>query len=121
MNWSSRYVGIPYSVRDCYALVREVLERECGILIPPPENEVSTYTTIAEAQPIVDCYWNPVLYEDRAEFDVVFFKGTEMTHCGILISRTRFLHTSEATGAIVERLGDRYWQDRLEGCYRAKE
>ena len=120
MSWSNKYIGIPYADRDCYALVRLVLEQECGTLIPPPENEVSTYTTTGEAQPIVESYWNPVPLDERRPMDVALFQGTELCHCGVLVGRDRFLHTSEPTGAIVESLRDRYWSQRLEGVYRPK-
>lgn len=124
--WPCVYVGLSYSGPeglDCYGLVRRVLAEQFDIHIPSPEEEVSAYTTLEDAEPIIDALWEPVEYNDRQAGDVLFVQGTSFCHCGVLVDRDRLLHTSEATGAVIERLSANYWQLKLKNggrIYRAK-
>jgi cell wall-associated NlpC family hydrolase len=119
-TWSDKYIGIPYESLNCYELVRTVYAEECGIDIPAPDQDLTAYSSVELARPIVESTWSEVPYAERTAFDVVLFRGLELAHCGVLIDRHQMLHTRETTGAVIENIGDRFWRPRLKGVYRPK-
>lgn len=99
------YVGIPYDVADCWALV-EMVAAEMDLPLPdlhsPSGFSASLWMEVSTA-----CPGDLVLFQRKGTID----------HCGIAISATHFLHTQESTGSIIEPIYDEYLLKRLEGIY----
>ncbi|MBK6759250.1 MAG: C40 family peptidase [Ignavibacteria bacterium] len=52
--------------------------------------------------------------------DLVFFRtnGTSISHVGILINATSFIHSSTSRGVMISPLTDSYWAPRYVGACR---
>ena len=54
--------------------------------------------------------------------DILLFRNTAgngLTHCGIYISRNKFIHAeNEKTGVVISTLGDGYYKDHYAGARR---
>lgn len=115
--------GVPLESADCWTLCRYFAEKELGIHYPEFMYDVETYLSEA-ADHIAEQYdhflgkvWMAVSAGDFCPGDLAIFrvKG-QVTHCGILVSPTIFLHTLRGRNSCVERLSD--WKERLFGVYR---
>lgn len=125
----SRYVGIPYAALDypgyngldCWHLVREVLHAEYQIEIP-----CLAYGDPLFAGNLLDHFerdyrrfldeWQQV--EKMEEADLLLFSNSGVaSHAAIAIDKRSFLHTTKATGAVIEKLDD-YWRSKLYCVYR---
>jgi cell wall-associated NlpC family hydrolase len=92
---------------DCSGFVWYVFARE-GIAVP---------RTVAEQYRA----GASVAAEDARAGDLVFFNttGVSPSHVGIWIGGDEFVHAPSGSGEVrVERLGARYWSDRLVGIRR---
>lgn len=129
MSWASHYVGIPYADiseppengADCFQLVRVVLKEQFRIEIPSLRYPKSEHSP-ADFERFLAQYeafhkdWHKV--EQPQEGDLILILRDKMpSHVGIVIDSQRFLHTTPATGAVVERLNDS-WVRRLYGYFR---
>jgi cell wall-associated NlpC family hydrolase len=59
--------------------------------------------------------------EAVAPGDLLFFRvdGSKPSHVGIAVATDAFIHAPRERGVVrVERLGSRYWQERLIGARR---
>ena len=124
MSWTNDYVGIAYDGPtgfNCYELTRRIMKEQFGVVVPEPDQEISAYTTVESALPIIESAWERVDPEDRQPGDVLFFQGSTLCHCGVVASRNHFIHTSRATGAIVEDLRYSPLKNKLKGVYRPKQ
>jgi cell wall-associated NlpC family hydrolase len=97
----------PRTGLDCSGLVRYVFRAE-GIQVPRTVAEQFTAGT-------------PVETADLKPGDLIFFdtSGPGPSHVGIAIDADSFVHAPGSGGVVrIDRLGTRYWQERLRGIKR---
>lgn len=127
--WAGEFVGTPYEACECWALVRAVLASQAGIDVPA-YGDVAAADLAAVARSVRrDAALSPWRQVNKPErLDVVVMTGREsMTdgrsrrapvHVGIIVSDGLMLHTTERTGAVVERLDNPLIAPRILGFYR---
>lgn len=99
---NSEYLGVPFAVMDCWALVRDYYEKR-GVFLPavPDADTYKLVTPIDE--PIADSL-------------LVFSIERECDHVGVYLGHNRMLHTTEQTGGIIHPLS--YYRRWLVGVYK---
>ena len=128
MNWSNRYVGLPWAEHgrecagcDCWGLACIVYRDELGITLP----EYLGYATVAELAEIAALVagatasrlW--VRQEAARPFDIaVFRRGRLDAHIGIVLQPGLMLHMVEGAQASIESYEAGRWKHRLTGLYR---
>ena len=55
--------------------------------------------------------------------DLVFFKieRGKISHVGIYIGESQFIHASESRGVVIDRMNEKYWADSFAGARRILE
>ncbi|WP_457650930.1 C40 family peptidase [Profundibacter sp.] len=129
MNWSDKYIGIPYRDRgrgfdgcDCWGLARLVYARELGIALPSYTEAYSSAEEAAEVAALLDtrnemATWK--IADSPHAFDLILYRhGRLSTHVAILIDARRMLHIQSDDAAKVEDCTDPRWNARFVGIYR---
>ncbi len=129
MNWSDKYIGIPYLDRgrgfdgcDCWGLARLVYARELGIALPSYTEAYSSAEEAAEVAALLDRrhdkqIWQPV--ENPRPFDLILYRhGRLSTHVAIVIDDRWMLHIQSDDAAKIEDRTDPRWASRFVGVYR---
>jgi cell wall-associated NlpC family hydrolase len=131
VSWASHYVG--RTDMHCWALVREIYERQCGIQLPSyGEVDSQEMLAVSAAVGIDACQhpWTPVKPFPGAEqlFDVVVMKGwlpcndgvvrRGVIHTGVVTSKGSVLHTDMGYAVVEVALSHSTVKRRLVGCYR---
>lgn len=122
----AKYVGIPFSENDknCWWLVRSVLEREAGIKGLDSYSDISAADIeAATAQMQTDIAtetWHDVTLEPRCIFDCALLRGMPL-HVGIMVSPTDLLHIWRATDSVVMPICHPRIRFRIIGFYRHKD
>lgn len=120
----SKYQRIPYAALqsnftgcDCYGLVCLIYRTERGLEPPQIGYKARRAGFALEGQP--GAAWERV---DAPEaFDVVgFHSGQDMTHCGVMLDATNFLHIFEGGTPSVARVSDGRFRSRLAGFWRLR-
>ena len=121
-------IGIPFKLGgrgpdcfdcfDCYGLVRFLIERHTGRVIPDyetPEDAGRVQALMA----VERLFWHPL--PAAVPGSVVLFRlGREACHVGYVLSHGLFIHAWEkSSGVTVERLA--LWERRIEGFYEYTE
>lgn len=131
----SKYVGIPciHGANDkdgmsCLALAHNVL-KEYGIDTPAmkyidlPEDWWKTYPHLIE-QELLGMGEEIFDVNNLQPTDVVLFAMIEgydtITHIGIMIDDTRFIHALINTRSKVSRITSKFWKDRLKRIIRVR-
>lgn len=112
-------VGVPYETMNCWDLARLFYKKTYGLELKHYyEDSTDRLTT------------QNLIYTNRSEFikvdapnygDIILFKvrGIE-SHIGIFLGEGFFLHTTKATGSVIDRISR--WDKVITGYYRpAKE
>jgi cell wall-associated NlpC family hydrolase len=118
------YIGIPYKPHgrskeeglDCYGLAL-CLFREQGITLPDPlyfDTNTATNKRIMES--LETTIPNVPLPAPEPGCIIEFNILGEPSHIGIYIGHGEFIHSSQKTGVVVEKL--RFWKKRVRGYYR---
>lgn len=124
-----RYVGIPFVAKgrtlegcDCWGLVRLVLERECGVVLPSycdqylgQEDRVALAELIAgELGP-----WCEIAAGSETTFDGVLMHEHGLPrHIGIVVDPGRVLHVERHKTSVIERYRTGFMRHRILGFYR---
>lgn len=100
---------------DCWGLVRECLLRQG---LKPPEYPSSAIwqanaMTMAKAMQA----WKPLDWPTPGCAIALRMDQSGPTHCGIVVEEDKFLHITEKTCAVVERLTHPIWMRRIRGFY----
>ena len=126
-NWWNDYITIPYKKMgrdkdglDCWGLVRMIYKDQFDIDLPSyvdQYNADDTHNTLAELIAISKESWtktdNPVIG------DVLLLRAEgSLSHVGVVISPTHFIHVIEDINVTIERYDQGKWKNRLEGAYR---
>ena len=118
---NAELIGVPFERGgrgphsfDCYGLCRYIIERDSGVKAP----DYGAPADAAQIQALMVgsvCFWKR-LDEPKEGCVVMFRTGRLITHVGIVISDSRFIHTWEHSGGVVtERLDP--WKHRIVGFY----
>ena len=126
-NWWNDYITIPYKKMgrdkdglDCWGLVRMIYKDQFDIELPSYVDQYSaddTHDNLAELIAISKESWtktdNPVVG------DVLLLRAEgSISHVGVVISPTHFIHVIEDINVAIERYDQGKWKNRLEGAYR---
>lgn len=120
-------IGLPYSSFDCWDIVKLFHKKimgndlELGIryLVPSQRNDTDSKEWAILSQWLIkdnkDKYFKKV---SAPQFgDIIALRIFGMTaHLGVYLNDKTFLHTSETTGSMVDRLAR--WEKRIDGFYR---
>lgn len=113
MDWTSRYVGLPFrdggrgpDAYDCWGLVRAVYADRLGIDLPS-YGEISARDLVRVARAMgaaQDDGWATVAAPQ--DFDVVLMRsgrggGDRTVHVGVMVDAHRMMHAELATGVTV--------------------
>ena len=127
--WTNEYVGIPYRLHgrdragcDCWGLIRLVLEKEFGVLVPSFSGEyvqdAGDYARIIDANiSLVDA----VEVIEPAAGDLILCRICGMPcHVGIYAGNGYMLHTLTAHDSALALITSSRWACRIEGFYRVR-
>lgn len=129
MNWSDRFIGLPYAGLgrdqdgcDCWGLACIIYRQELGINLPDylGYSSVEEQTEIASvvADAAVSPLWVPVMGTAKP-FDIAIFRrGRLSTHVGIVIRHGIMIHMEGEDCAKVADYQSGCWKHRLSGYYR---
>ena len=61
--------------------------------------------------------------EELAEGDLIFFQtvGRDISHVGIYLTNSKFVHAATSSGVMVSDLNDPYWHSRYKGAGRVNK
>lgn len=113
-------IGIKYSEMDCFELVRVFYKQEMGLELKhyydsqgkdPKEAESLIYTNMGDFQKV------EVSELSFGDILLIKIKGIE-SHIGVALGPQYFLHTTKATGSVIENLAR--WKNAITGAYRPR-
>jgi len=125
-SWEYGYLGIPYATRgrdrqglDCYGLVVLVFREVFGVSL------TSFADFDIESPEIHDVWdesrgseWVRLSDEEVAPGDVVDVILMGVPHCGIVVDKTRMIHSRIGVGVVIENFARGYFCRRVKGFYR---
>lgn len=118
MSWSG-LIGTPYSEKNCLDIVKDFYRIELGVEIKHSfDGDVNDREHIKN-----------LIYSNIGEFkkvdnpqygDIILMKmrGLE-SHIGVYLDEVRFLHTSQTTNCVIDRL--QRWDKVIVGFYRLEK
>jgi cell wall-associated NlpC family hydrolase len=120
----SKYIGTPYKQHgrsieeglDCYGVVI-LIYKEQGIKIPDiyyPDTDIATNKRIMES--LESTIPNKKLDKPEPYCIIEFTVLGEPSHVGIYIGNNEFIHSSQKTGVVIDKLWR--WEKRIRGFYR---
>lgn len=128
MDWTSRYINIPYvnkgrefSGADCWGLVRLVYLHELGIELPD-YGEVSADDLSKVHRKVEDVQeqWEAVAHNDIQAFDICVMRAPGkriICHVGVVVDKNRILHVEKRTDSVIVPLNDPIIRERVS-CFR---
>lgn len=128
MNWSDRYIGIPFvdlgrsrKGVDCYGLACLIYAAELGITLPDYVGAYASADEMAEISALMNGAagsWIAVTGK-AAPYDLaVFRRGKLTTHVGIVIRHGLMIHMEGEDAAKVADYRTGRWSSRFVGHYR---
>jgi cell wall-associated NlpC family hydrolase len=122
------YLRVPYVSKgramdgaDCWGMVRLVLARELGQIVPSYTDAYidSEDETVASAIDLFSISWSRIEPGAERVGDVLVINVLgEPYHCGVIVAPDRFLHTLRKRGPGCEPYKQGFWAKRIEGIYR---
>ena len=114
----SGLIGTPYKIRDCYQIVVDFYRIVFNLELRNYYDEAPQNKDIAKN----------LIYSSMKDFkevytrefgDIVLIKvmGVE-SHIAVILDSTTLLHTTKATGCVVDRVSK--WEKRIVGTYRVR-
>ena len=118
----SKYIGLPYSVANCWELVAKIQSEQFGISLPlfqtvNPNNTIAVAKTIAQQKQ--SGKWSQTV-EPKHGAVVLLQRNNTPTHAGIYINidgQAGIIHTSLATGCVFNTLSCISSQWNIAGYY----
>jgi cell wall-associated NlpC family hydrolase len=115
----SSLIGIPYSEKDCWAIVRDFYRIEFNTVLESyydglPKGKEEANALVKSAMRDFTEASKPYLFGDIV---LIRLYGIEC-HIGVYLGEGLILHTSEGSGCVVERLTK--WEKLVVGFYRVK-
>ena len=116
----SSLIGIPYGEMDCWGVVREFYRMEKGILLESYYDAVPA--TKFDARDLVRSHIGEFDKVEKPEEygDILLIRmlGVE-SHIAVYLGKGKILHTSIATGCIVDKLSK--WERMVTGVFRVSK
>lgn len=124
--WSNNYIGIPFKYKgrteeglDCWGLARLIYKNEYAITLPSFSSDYED-SDIERISDLIAQYregWETV--EVPSEGDIVLFKVMgAISHIGIAVSPTHFIHAREGYDSAIESFNSPYWKKRVVGFFK---
>lgn len=127
-----KYIGIPFvdggraiSGLDCWGLVKLIYKNEYNIELPDYYCSCNSYAMVGSLMANEkNKYWERV--ENPKEGNIITFEGLvpeleyAITHVGIVINDTHFIHAIQDIGVSAKHLHRGFWSERIEGFYQWK-
>lgn len=119
------YIGIPYTHRGCWELVRKVYWEQFHIALPSYSGDVLDDASQGElADAIADRRgdWHRVAPGDEQRGDAVLFRvlGAD-AHIGLVVRPGMFLHVFRDQCSCIESYRGPRWAPRVAGFYRHQD
>ena len=113
-----KYLGIPYRLggsskkgMDCSGLVKHIYLRVFGIELPRHSSRQSSFPMLAK-----------VPEDELTPGDLIFFssnrKKKRISHVGIYLSDSNFIHAVRTKGVTISSLKNQYWRSRVRAMKR---
>jgi cell wall-associated NlpC family hydrolase len=123
------YIGKPFvdggrgpDEYDCWGLVKDIYLREYSTDLP--DYHISAFQTGLITDTMGKELKREWVKQDKPEVGNLVTISMDMAlpryivnHVGIYLGGGRFIHTRKATGALIERVDDFKWNNRIEGYY----
>lgn len=127
--WYEKYIGIPFKANgrtedglDCWGLARLIYSREYNIELPSFSTEyvIEDDDRIRELITQYKEGWESK--EVPSEGDVVLFRVLgDLTHMGVMVSDTKFIHVREGSNTVTDSITNTKWKNRVTGFYKYVE
>ncbi len=104
---------------DCYSLIWYIYK--CyGINIPKRMSNYSLRVIAKKMKQDEGVLWIPIDWKDRRHLDLLFFNTTLhlKTHVGMVIDKTKFIHTTQETNVIITKNKKSIYLAQLYKVYR---
>jgi sulfur carrier protein ThiS len=124
--WSDKYIGVPYKPNgrdetglDCWGLAHLVYKEQFNIDLPS-FSEQYDIDDDARIKDLISQYeegWE--LVETPSEGNLVLFKiFGELTHIGVMVNSTEFIHVRENSNTVKDNVENTKWKNRAVGFYK---
>lgn len=127
--WYEKYIGIPFKPNgrteeglDCWGLARLIYSREYGVELPSFSTEyvIEDDNRIKE---LISQYregWTE--QHSPVEGNIVLFRVLgDLTHMGVMISDTQFIHVREGSNTVLDSITNTKWKNRVTGFFKYNE
>jgi cell wall-associated NlpC family hydrolase len=113
---ASSWIGIPYSTRDCYALVLDAAEDLFGLHYPSIADYVQNPTKAITDALAVDWRWHRI---DVPQEGCIVLLGTNghARHVGLYLGEDQVLHAHRKVGSCIQDMRALGLLYSLEGYY----
>lgn len=127
--WYNKYVGIPYKDNgrleegaDCWGLARLIYKQEYNIELPSLTNayKMEDAKRIEELAHQYKEGWD-VLETPEAGAIVLFRVLGTVSHVGIMINSTQFMHNNSTIDTCIESIDNVKWRHRVYGFFKYSE
>lgn len=124
-----KYIGIPFKANgrteeglDCWGLTRLIYSREYSIQLPSFSGDY-VIEDDQRIQELISQYKEGWESKDPpSEGDIVLFRILgELTHIGVMISTTQFIHVREGSNTVIDSITNTKWKNRVIGFYKYVE
>ena len=107
---------------DCWGLVKSIYLTEFNIELPDYYiSAMNTYLVSGMMMKKKEEEWQRVDDKERGNMIAISMDMTlsrsVVNHVGVYLGDGRFIHTRKKTGAVIERIDDYKWINRVEGFY----
>lgn len=127
--WHNKYSSIPYVEKgrtaagaDCWGLARLIYEQEYNIQLPSFSDNYESPDVERIAELLAQYREGWIQNTTPVAGDIVLFRILgHVSHIGVMISDTHFIHTRKKQNVIVARLDEPKWKNRIAGFYSYSE
>lgn len=127
--WYNKYIGIPYQEKgrdttgaDCWGLTRLIYKNEYDITLPSFSQNYEHSDTERIAELFAQYKEGWVTQDTPIEGSIVLFRILgHVSHVGIMINSTQFIHTRDGQSAVIDSLEKPRWRNRISGFYTYSE
>lgn len=127
--WYNKYIGIPYQEKgrdttgaDCWGLTRLIYKNEFDITLPSFSQNYEHSDTERIAELFAQYKEGWITQDTPIEGSIVLFRILgHISHVGIMINSTQFIHTRDGQSALIDNLEKPRWRNRISGFYTYSE
>lgn len=133
-DFVSKAIDVPFKDKgrdfdgwDCYGLMRCFLKDVHGVDIPSFVDDYKNAGLTKDSRDQLEIVirqrkeilpqWVKV-NEPKKGDGVLFLIGGRPIHMGLMLSRSKFLHTEAKINTVIESINSMIWKKRVEGFYR---